>query len=234
MTMGVPGTADVDTAASLAARCGMEHTVHGLDGLDLLSPADSFARACEAAARLDCMADPIAKAATLWAEEHFTQGARLSGLGGEIARGFYYTGVVRDTPVTHARTKRLARWRMFANEAVETAALDPGFVAEAQPVSLDMVHRASPRPASMVSRHRCPLPEPSMQRWAGLSESAVCFDRQIVNPMLDDRFRIIAQGLVPRDKARGQFLARLQVTLDPELALSRWTTGRHRHKVWLA
>jgi asparagine synthase (glutamine-hydrolysing) len=219
MTMGLPGTADVDTAASLAARCGMQHTVHGLDGLDLLSPADSFARACEAAARLDCMADPIAKAATLWAEEHFTQGARLSGLGGEIARGFYYTGVVRDTPVTRARTKRLARWRMFANEAVQTAALDPGFVAEAQPVSLGMVHRALTETGlewyratdALYLNHR-------MQRWAGLSESAVCFDRQIVNPMLDDRFRIIAQGLVPRDKARGQFLARLQVTLDPELA----------------
>ena len=41
--MGVPGSADVDIAASLAARCGMEHTVHGLDGLDRLSPADSFA-----------------------------------------------------------------------------------------------------------------------------------------------------------------------------------------------
>ncbi len=100
MTMGAPGTADVDIAASLAARYGMEHTVHGLDGLAGLSPAESFDRACDAAARLDCMADPIAKAATLWAEEHFAQGPRLSGLGGEIARGFYYTGVIRDTPVT--------------------------------------------------------------------------------------------------------------------------------------
>ena len=108
---------------------------------------------------------------------------------------------------------------MFANEAVQTAALDPGFVAEAQPVSLGMVHRALTETGrewhrvtdALYLNHR-------MQRWAGLSESAVCFDRQIVNPMLDDRFRIIAQGLVPRDKALGQFLARLQVTLDPELA----------------
>ena len=52
MTMGVPGTADVDIAASLAARYGMEHTVHGLDGLAGLSPAESFdssVRCCRSA-----------------------------------------------------------------------------------------------------------------------------------------------------------------------------------------
>ena len=219
MTMGAPGTADVDIAASLAARYGMEHTVHGLDGLAGLSPAESFDRACDAAARLDCMADPIAKAATLWAEEHFAQGPRLSGLGGEIARGFYYTGVIRDTPVTRSKTDRLARWRMFANEAVQSQALEPAFVADAQPVSLSIVHEALIGTGldwyratdALYLNHR-------MQRWAGLSESAVCFDRQIVNPMLDHRFRAIAQGMAPRDKARGQFLARLQVALDPELA----------------
>lgn len=220
LTMGSPGTPDVDVAARLAARYGMIHSVQGLEGLTRLSPAECFARACAAAVRLDGMADPIAKAATLWAEERFEQGPRLAGLGGEIARGFYYLGRVRRTPVTRARSERLAAWRMFANETVEAAALDPRFVAAARPASLEAVHRilASAEPDDwyratdeLYFRHR-------MQRWAGLSESAVCFDRQIANPMLDGGFIAIARALDPQDKAGAVFLARVQVELDAELA----------------
>lgn len=219
MTLAVPGSPDADVAAQLSARYGMRHTVRTLDGLAQLSPAESFQRVCDAARRLDCMADPIAKAATLWAEEQFDQGNRISGLGGEIARGFYYTGRVRSVPVTRARVEQLVRWRMFANEAVEGGALDPAFTASALPRAMDAVHQALTdrrldwyaATDDLYYRHR-------MQRWAGLGESAVCFDRSIVNPMLDDRFLGIAEALHPQDKQDSQFLGRLQVALDGELA----------------
>ena len=60
--------------------------------------------------------------------------------------------------------------------------------------------------------------EQRMQRWAGVTGTAVCFDRVVTNPMLDDRFIDIARSLAPRDKRNSMFLSRLQVALDEELA----------------
>jgi asparagine synthase (glutamine-hydrolysing) len=57
-----------------------------------------------------------------------------------------------------------------------------------------------------------------MQRWAGITETAVCFDREVVNPMLDGRFVEIARSLPPRMKRNSLFLSRLLVALDQELA----------------
>lgn len=219
MTLGVPGAMDVEVASTLAERFGMHHTVRSLDGLAGLDPQEAFERACAAASRLDCMSDPLARAATLWAEESFEQGPRLSGLGGEIARGFYYTGRVHDTPVTPERAEQLARWRMLANEAVEPAALHPRLQGRAVPRSIGIIHESLTASGldwyratdELYYRHR-------MQRWAGLGESAVCFDRSIVNPMLDHRFLALARALPPTDKQNSRFLALLQLRLDDELA----------------
>lgn len=222
MTLGVPGTGDAELAADLARRYGMHHTVRTLDGLGALAPREAFDRVLAAALRLDCMADPLARAATLWAEESFRQGARLSGLGGEIARGFYYTGRVQPTPLTRERVDRLAAWRMLANEAVEPGMLGIRLAGQAPSTAVGAIYNALAGGGEewysatdeLYYHHR-------MQRWAGLGESAVCFDRSIVNPMLDHRFVAIARGLSPQDKKGSRFLALLQVALDEELASIR-------------
>lgn len=221
MTVDAPGTRDAEVAGALSALFGMRHVVRSLDGLARLSPAACYELVCEAAARLDCMADPLARAATLWAERSLEQGPRLSGLGGEIARGFYYTGRVdrHRVPVTDERVERLAKWRMFANEPVEPAALADWLSKDAPRIALQSVDLAIRQSGmswyeatdELYYRHR-------MQRWAGLGESAVCFDRALTNPMLDERFMAIARGLSPRDKQHSRFLALLQVALDDELA----------------
>jgi asparagine synthase (glutamine-hydrolysing) len=220
MTLGMPGDSDVAIAAGLARRYGMVHQVRGFDGLDSLPPTDAYLLCRRAAARLDCMADPIAFAALSWAEASFDQGPRLSGLGGEVARGFYYLGSTRTVPVTRSRAARLAAWRMFANESAEADALDPEFAGWARQFADTEVFAALSQDGSdwlsatddLYLRHR-------MQRWAGVTDTAVCFDREVVNPMLDDRFLDTANALVPRYKHAGLFLSRLQLELDPELAM---------------
>ena len=98
MTLGVPGGGDVTVASELAKRYGLRHEVHGLASLEDLSPAAAWERTRAAVMSLDGMSDPIALAALAVAESSFEQGVRISGLGGEIARGFYYVGQVRDRP----------------------------------------------------------------------------------------------------------------------------------------
>lgn len=219
MTLESPGSRDTEVAGELAARYGMNHLVYSLDGLLALSPADCYELVCEAAARLDCMANPLALAATLWAERSIEQGPRLSGAGGEIARGFFYTGRVRDVPVSIDRVERLAKWRMFANEPVESASMSDWLSKDVRRVALDSVDQAIRQGGTswyeatdeLYYRHR-------LQRWTGLGETAVCLDRALANPMLDERFLAIARGLSPQDKQHSKFFARLQVALDHELA----------------
>ncbi|WP_166874812.1 hypothetical protein [Salinibacterium sp. ZJ450] len=218
MTLGAAGSGDVTVAARLAERYGLRHDVHGLRALDGLSAVDAWELSCEAAMRLDGMADPIALAALTVAEGSFDQGVRISGLGGEVARGFYYVGAVHDRPFTRKDAEQLAAWRMFVNEAVEPGMLDPEFSPWARATANDEVASALFAAGNewyqatddLYLRHR-------MQRWAGVTDTAVGSKRVVINPMLAPEFLSIAARLAPEDKAHSRFLARLQMELDPEL-----------------
>lgn len=218
MTLGVPGSGDVEIASAIAERYGMRHTVRGLDDLRAMTAEEAWAAAWDAAERLDAMSDPVAFAALAVAERGFAQGVRISGLGGEVARGFYYIGRVKDKPYTAADAARLARWRMFVNEAVEPGLLTEEFarwaLAEAEREVFEALLDGGPEwfraTDALYLRHR-------MQRWAGATDTAVGAQRIVINPMLDPGFLGIAAGLAPHDKAGSRFLAAVQMELDPEL-----------------
>jgi asparagine synthase (glutamine-hydrolysing) len=218
MTLGVTGSADATVASALAQRCGLLHEVHPLGDVTGLTPADAWELCSTAAVRLDGMADPIALAALSLAERQFSQGVRISGLGGEVARGFYYLGRIDDRPVTRRAAHRLGAWRMFVNEAVEPGLLTAEFAAWAETTAdtdlFESLRRAGPQwfraTDELYLRHR-------MQRWAGLTDAAVGYQRIVLNPMLDHEFLSIAARLAPVDKASSRFLACLQMELDDEL-----------------
>lgn len=218
MTLGVPGSGDVAIARAIAERYSMRHTVRGLDDLRAVTAEEAWEATRDAAERLDAMSDPVAFAALAVAERGFPQGVRISGLGGEVARGFYYVGRVKDKPYTPADAARLARWRMFVNEAVEPGLLTEEFarwaLAEAEREVFEALLDGGPEwfraTDALYVRHR-------MQRWAGATDTAVGARRIVINPMLDPGFLGIAAGLTPQDKAGSRFLAALQMELDPEL-----------------
>lgn len=219
MTLEVPYSGDVAIASAIADRYGIRHEVHGLADVGTLTPAEIWELCVDNAVRLDAMSDPVALTAQRVGERSFEQGVRISGLGGEIARGFYYFGRVTDRAYTRADAERLASWRMSVNEAVEPGLLTSEFSAWARRVVHEEVHKAllggGPEwfraTDHLYVRHR-------MQRWAGATDGAVSDQRIVVNPMLDADFLDIAARLKPLDKAGSRFLALLQLELDPELA----------------
>lgn len=218
MTLGVPGSGDVAIARAISEHYGMRHRVHGLADLGALTAAEAWEATRDAAERLDAMSDPVAFAALAVAERSFAQGVRISGLGGEVARGFYYVGRVQDRTYTAADASRLARWRMFVNEAVEPGLLTGEFagwaLAESEREVFEALLDGGPEwfraTDALYVRHR-------MQRWAGATDTAVGAERVVINPMLDPAFLDIAAGLTPQEKAGSRFLAALQMELDPEL-----------------
>lgn len=217
MTLGVSG-GDVAVATDLARRYGLRHEVHGMASLEDLTPVEAWRLARTSAINLGAMSDPLAHAALTVAESSFEQGTRISGLGGEVARGFYYLGRVHERPVTRAEATQLATWRMFVNEAIETGLLTDEFSAWSRDAAFNEVFVALAATGrdwdratdDLYLRHR-------MQRWAGLTDTAVAHRRTVINPMLDNDFLSIARRLRPADKANSLFLAKLQMELDPEL-----------------
>jgi asparagine synthase (glutamine-hydrolysing) len=219
LTLGLPGNPDFAIASDLSRRYGLVHETLHLGGLETVSSSDADRWCLDAARQLECMADPLAHAALNFAESRAEPGVRIGGLGGEVARGFYYLGPVTGAPVTRKRVERLTRWRMFVNESVSADALDPGFADWSREFAVDEVFAL----CSATGRDWMEATDEfylyqRMQRWAGVLATALCFERVAVNPMLDDRFIAIARGLAPRDKRNSMFLSRLQVELDAELA----------------
>jgi asparagine synthase (glutamine-hydrolysing) len=219
MTLVAPGSGDAPIAAAIAARYGMEHRVADFAPLDEIGPDEAYAAVTQAALRLDCAADPVAYASLAYPEATLGDAVRVSGLGGEFARGFYYMGPMRDVPVTRQRAERLARWRAFPNESVDDGVLTPQFAAWSLETALAQVHAGLVRTGRRWwdATDEFYLGE-RMRRWAGTLATATAFDRMVLNPMLDERFLRLCRSVAPRDKRAARFLSRILVELDPELA----------------
>lgn len=216
LTLGDPASPDVVIAARLSERYGMRHQICRLDE-SVPAPSQAYTLSLDAARALECLASPMALAPLLLTEMHLEQGHRLSGLGGEVARGFYYAGQPAGAQTSPRLVKRLAQWRLFSNEAVEEAALDRAFLAEARDNTLaTLVDLFAPgdwlrSTDQFYLYHR-------MHRWSAAHGTVAAVRRNTVNPMFDRRFIELALAVSPADKRDSLLLGRLMSRLDPELA----------------
>lgn len=226
LTLALPGGTDLDGASRIVAEQGMKHRVIDLSGLGSLSPQRAYDLTLAAARDLECSADPLSFAAVAWAESLLDHRPRLTGLGSSTGEGTRLAG-----PSVRLRTRSplgrtLTHARLKPGRHVDPGALSPAFAALALSQTRTALHHA------IAAGGDSWLPAADefdlwqrLHRWAGVQASATCFDRQVVNPMLDHAFVEIARGLRPRDKRDGNFLRRVLLELDPELAV----TGRsHR------
>lgn len=219
LTLAVPGSPDLEIAARLAAAEGMRHRVIDLRGLEDLPIADAVDLVAASSRRVEGSADPLALAALAWAERGLAGQPRLAGLGGEVARGFYYFLPQLRLPVRPRLSAALARWRMFPNEAVQRDALLPEFHEAAADAAVAEVHRRLraggeswwPATDEFYLWQR-------MQRWAGTLASATAFDRSTLNPMLSRRFVDLARELDPLAKRNMRHLSRICLEADATLA----------------
>jgi asparagine synthase (glutamine-hydrolysing) len=217
LTLDDPDSPDAAIAARIATPYGMRHVVHDLAAQAWPTPAEAHSLALTAARALECAASPLALFPLLLAEAQLDQGHRLSGLGGEVARGFYYAGQPVSATTSPQLIERLADWRLFANEAVEAPALHPDFLARARSITLDRLQGMF-APGDWLRAtdefylfHR-------MHRWAGSHGTVAAVRRHYINPMFDRRFVELALAVAPGDKRDSLLLGRLMRRLDPELA----------------
>ena len=204
MTLRVPGSEDAPIAAELSRREGLRHRVISMADLTDLHPAEAFQRCRSASRSISSMANPLATAALVVAESASPQNPRIGGLGGEVARGFYYVGTVLPWPVTRQFAGAIAKWRLFTNESVPEGVLTTEFSRWAREFTIAEVFaelQATGLPLWAATDEFYLFQR--MQRWAGVTDSAACFERQTINPMLDRRFLDVARGwILARSKGR--------------------------------
>ncbi|MFE9691057.1 hypothetical protein [Micromonospora sp. NPDC005806] len=219
LTLDVRGGRDATLAQKLSALGGLDLHVHWLDEQPPVTPAAAHRTALQAAAALDCMASPLALAPLLLAEGHLEQGHRLSGLGGEACRGFYYFGQPRNATTSPQLIGQLANWRLYANEAVDARALEPGFVAAARTDAVERITASfDGAPSHWLRATDYFYLYQRMQRWAGAHGSVAAVNRFFINPMFDRRFIQLAHSVPPDQKGSGLLTGQLIQRLDRELA----------------
>ncbi|MEO8830124.1 hypothetical protein [Lapillicoccus sp.] len=219
MTLAVPGSPDAAMAADLSRREEMAHVVVDVAATSPASPEHAYQVTHTGAERLDFSADPLAWAGLHLAEASVEQRPRLSGLGGEVVRGFYYVGPAWRMTVSPRKVRWLAAWRLFPNESVPDDVLEDDFASERRRSTLERLTQTldglGPNWAQATDDfylwHR-------MQRWAGVTTTSTCYDRLVSNPMLDVGFISVGRSVPPRWKAGSQYLSRILVELDPDLA----------------
>jgi asparagine synthase (glutamine-hydrolysing) len=219
LTLGVQGAADVTIAARLSALCGLDHHIHRLDEQPAITAAAAHRMALDASIALDCMASPLALAPLVLAESALDQGHRLSGAGGETARGFYYPGQPHHATTAPSLVSRLAEWRLFINEAVDSEALNADFTNNAKTYAIEQLNEQF----GGYSREWLRATDEfylfnRVQRWAGAHGTPAATRRFFINPMLDRRFIELALAATPEDKRNAQLMGLLMSRLDPRLA----------------
>src|SRR5262245_2287323 len=216
LTLGEETHPDVVIASQLSRRYALQHETHRLDEV-IPTPPEAHALAPSAARALEYQASPMALAPLLLVEARLDQGHRLSGLGGEVARGFYYAAQPVGAQTSRRLVERLAEWRIFANEAVESAALDPTFAAESRERTVTTLTDIF-EPGDWLRATDAFYLYHRMHRWSAVHGTVAAVRRRFVNPMFDRRFIELALAVAPADKRDSLLLGRLMTKLDPELA----------------
>ena len=184
-----------------------------------LDPADSYALVRTAAIKYNCSGDPIPWAVLDWAEEQLGNEPRIHGAGGEFARAFYYPGQRQHEAVSSGLVDRLARWRLFVNDAVDPGCLGTSGAEWAHQVTLGLLREifTEYRTDWLTATDSFYLHE-RMARWAGLQLSVAAVERTLLGSFMHPEFVELARECPPEHKRGSRFMALVLRELDSGLA----------------
>jgi asparagine synthase (glutamine-hydrolysing) len=219
VTLDEAGSPDGVIARQLALRDGLDHETVPLDGLAGLDPAEAYQLVRQAAIRHDCSGNPVAQAVLDWAERRLGGGPRIHGMGGEVARGFYYPGQRQQAAADRVLVDRLARWRLLTNEAVASRCLGPSLADWAR-------ERAFTRLREIITGYDCDWLTATdefylrerLARWAGLRLTVAGTEQTLLGSLLHPGFVAQARACPPEGKRGSRFMAMVLAELDPALA----------------
>jgi asparagine synthase (glutamine-hydrolysing) len=230
LTLGTPTSPDWIVAERLARQHGLAHQTVNLEDLDRLSPEEADALVRRAALRNDCTSGAVATGVLIWVESQVEQGPRFNGINGEYGRGRFYAAQPSRSTFTDKHVEQLARWRIFANDAVDPALFQNGFIEDARSETIRMLQdefRSYDAPWLRTTDDHFLYGR--MQRWTGIEFSASCMERPILAPFFCLPFLAWSCRLDEQQKRGSKYFSAVIEDLDPELARVRLVTGFSPH-----
>lgn len=225
LTLGTPGSPDWVVARDIAAGLGLQHQFVDLRDLSSLDPGSSWALVERSAFRHDASSSAVAAGVLDWVESHVDQGPRFNGINGEYARGRFYAAQ-RSGALTEGRVKRLAQWRIFANDAADPWLFGPGVVDRAR---VKTVERLQQEFASYGSDWLRATDDHflygRMQRWSGIDFSVSGRARSMLAPYFCSPFLVWARRLDEGQKRSSRLFSAVIEAMDPDLARVPLVTG---------
>jgi asparagine synthase (glutamine-hydrolysing) len=225
LTLGTPEQADWRVATELARQVGAEHQFVDLRTLSTLSPQESWQLVERSAVRHDASSGAVATGVLDWVEAQVPQGPRFNGINGEYGRGRFYAGQ-RSGPLTAKRVERLARWRVFANDAADPWLFAPGVIEDARTATVGRLQEEfAGYGTDWLRATDDHFLYGRMQRWCGIDFSASCLDRPILAPYFCTPFLVWARRLDEDQKRSSRLFSAVIEAMSPDLAEVPLVTG---------
>ncbi|WP_067462335.1 hypothetical protein [Actinomadura macra] len=226
LTLSANDSGDAATAALLAEKTRMQQEVIDLSDLERLEPSEVHRLVLDAARRHEQILNPLHLAMLEWVEEQTSDAPRITGLGGELSRGMYYPMQRQHSGVTPKLVNRLAKWRIFSLDPVDSTCLDPVFARESEAATMSRLHDIfGGMSGDWLSATDAYYYRQRYHRAVGGVITSSCTEHTGLNPLLHPRFVAIAEALPPDVKRGSRFNARLLSALDPDLAALPMDTG---------
>lgn len=226
MTIGMPDDTDVTLAQRIVANSELSGAVVPVSLLDEIDPSDVLRLVRRAANQRDFAADPVSGALYDAVEAEVPAPAQVSGIGGELARGNYYTGQRTRAHFDQDMIERIMQWRLVSNWNAAPALFDVEFRRNAE----SWLREDS---WSYVSDLDVPWPLATdelylfarLQPWGGSVFSRRGADRQILAPLYHPRFIEWASRIPIALKRNSRAFSAVLHDVAPDLAALPLDTG---------
>jgi asparagine synthase (glutamine-hydrolysing) len=219
ITLGTPAHPDYVIAKMIADKYQVSHQFVNLEEMNSSDIEAIIASAQSNLLEKDLMVNILSSVVLNWVESHLNQKSRLSGVNGEIARGFYYTGQTDQTGDVTKNIDRIINWRIMINEKVDPRIFKTTVHQKGYQNGVQRIHRLFDRyPGSLLQKSDWFYLFQRMNRWAGSGLSSACQHRPVIAPFFDKRFVTWAFKVPCEYKRQGRIFAEIMKRFNSDLA----------------
>lgn len=218
-TIGHEGVPDVEVARTLAQRCGLKHIFVNLARFSGEDIDTTWMRARRVAYRDDFATNVLDRLTIDCVDDVLLNCARIGGVNGELARGFYYAAMPIKGPVGNDSIDRLISWRLTTNDAAPRELFERGAQVCCASNLRELVGtalREGPHPLGNSLDHF--YLRQRMRHWAGGAITRAQCDRLVLVPFFHSEFISWAMRLPVMRKKDSIAFSEVLTALDPELA----------------
>jgi len=226
ITFGTPGHPDVVIAEKIADKYQVSHQFINLEEMNSTDIDAVIVSAQSKLLEKDLTFDILLSLIFNWVESYLNEKPRISGVNGEIARGFYYTGQTDHTGDIKKNIDQLINWRIMINDKVEPRIFKSTVHQKGYQNSVKLIHQLYAQyPGSFLQKSDWFYLLQRMNRWAGLGFSSASQHRPAIAPFFDKRLVTWAFKVPCEYKRRGRIFAEIMKRFNSDLASLALASG---------